>query len=296
MRNRVAYVTNEPSRSNLLVHELQPVAVRVDREAGHGPHHESEEVHDCADVVEDRAQPFLAEIGDDQTHLLGRAAGQLGFARRRHRERPEHELAELANAPRPDLLREVAASGLQHPSDLFPPRRDRMTARDQIERGARDRQRGPVVVGRDHVRAERPQPTEPPPRRSGRIPRPPPGAAAAPAPKPAARRRPTGGRASDVAVSGARRNQPGVAPARSILRGAPVEPAEVPAVDGCAFRGVDQRVERRSLRARTRGYSASLRAATNASWGTSTRPICFMRFFPSFCRSSSLRFRLMSPP
>ena len=37
-------------------------------------------------------------------------------------------------------------------------------------------------------------------------------------------------------------------------------------------------------------------AATNASWGTSTRPICFMRFFPSFWRSRSLRLREMSPP
>lgn len=38
------------------------------------------------------------------------------------------------------------------------------------------------------------------------------------------------------------------------------------------------------------------RAAMNASWGTSTRPTIFMRFLPSFCFSSSLRLRLMSPP
>jgi hypothetical protein len=37
-------------------------------------------------------------------------------------------------------------------------------------------------------------------------------------------------------------------------------------------------------------------AATNASWGISTEPSIFMRFFPSFWRSSSLRFRVMSPP
>ena len=36
--------------------------------------------------------------------------------------------------------------------------------------------------------------------------------------------------------------------------------------------------------------------ARNASWGTSTRPTCFMRFLPSFCLSSSLRLRVMSPP
>ena len=38
------------------------------------------------------------------------------------------------------------------------------------------------------------------------------------------------------------------------------------------------------------------RAATNASCGTSTRPIVFIRFLPSFCFSSSLRLRVMSPP
>ncbi len=37
-------------------------------------------------------------------------------------------------------------------------------------------------------------------------------------------------------------------------------------------------------------------AAMKASWGTSTRPTIFMRFLPSFCFSSSLRFRVMSPP
>ena len=37
-------------------------------------------------------------------------------------------------------------------------------------------------------------------------------------------------------------------------------------------------------------------AATNASCGTSTRPIVFIRFLPSFCFSSSLRLRVMSPP
>ena len=37
-------------------------------------------------------------------------------------------------------------------------------------------------------------------------------------------------------------------------------------------------------------------AATKASCGTSTRPMVFMRFLPSFCFSSSLRLRVMSPP
>ena len=37
-------------------------------------------------------------------------------------------------------------------------------------------------------------------------------------------------------------------------------------------------------------------AATNASGGTSTVPMFFIRFLPAFCFSSSLRLRLMSPP
>ncbi len=36
--------------------------------------------------------------------------------------------------------------------------------------------------------------------------------------------------------------------------------------------------------------------ARNASCGTSTRPTCFMRLLPSFCRSRSLRLRVISPP
>lgn len=45
-----------------------------------------------------------------------------------------------------------------------------------------------------------------------------------------------------------------------------------------------------------RDYSSSRKAEINASWGTSTRPIFFIRFFPSFCFSSSFLFLVMSPP
>ena len=38
------------------------------------------------------------------------------------------------------------------------------------------------------------------------------------------------------------------------------------------------------------------RAEMKASWGTSTRPMFFIFFLPSFCFSSSLRLRVMSPP
>ncbi len=42
--------------------------------------------------------------------------------------------------------------------------------------------------------------------------------------------------------------------------------------------------------------TSEVRAAMNASCGTSTRPIDFIRFLPSFCFSSSLRLRVISPP
>jgi glucokinase len=43
-------------------------------------------------------------------------------------------------------------------------------------------------------------------------------------------------------------------------------------------------------------YSSRERTAMNASWGISTAPTRFMRFLPSFCFSSSLRLRVISPP
>ena len=42
--------------------------------------------------------------------------------------------------------------------------------------------------------------------------------------------------------------------------------------------------------------SPTLSTARKASCGISTLPMRFIRFFPSFCFSSSLRLRLISPP
>ena len=54
---------------------------------------------------------------------------------------------------------------------------------------------------------------------------------------------------------------------------------------------------RASARPRTPTHqSSSLRAEMKTSPGTSTRPIDFIFFLPSFCFSSSLRLRVMSPP
>lgn len=63
-----------------------------------------------------------------------------------------------------------------------------------------------------------------------------------------------------------------------------------PAIRRCAFSP--------PARPRSRYYllSLTLSTARNASWGISTRPIFFIRFLPSFCFSSSLRLREISPP
>lgn len=42
--------------------------------------------------------------------------------------------------------------------------------------------------------------------------------------------------------------------------------------------------------------SSNFNTAKNASCGTSTVPICRIRFLPSFCFSNNLRLRLTSPP
>lgn len=42
--------------------------------------------------------------------------------------------------------------------------------------------------------------------------------------------------------------------------------------------------------------SSMLSTLRKASWGTSTDPIAFIRFFPAFCFSRSLRLRETSPP
>ena len=43
-------------------------------------------------------------------------------------------------------------------------------------------------------------------------------------------------------------------------------------------------------------YFDAVKIFKNASCGIETLPICFIRFFPSFCLSKSLRFLVISPP
>ena len=64
------------------------------------------------------------------------------------------------------------------------------------------------------------------------------------------------------------------------------------------FRGFGGVFGRPGRRFRTFGHAAELdfRTATKAAWGICTFPTCFMRFFPSFWRSRSFRFRVTSPP
>src|SRR5213079_1140120 len=63
-----------------------------------------------------------------------------------------------------------------------------------------------------------------------------------------------------------------------------------------AEREVDVEVPDRARVGHRRLPSSRLSNARNASCGTSTAPTCFIRRFPAFCLSSSLRLRVMSPP
>ena len=66
---------------------------------------------------------------------------------------------------------------------------------------------------------------------------------------------------------------------------------------GCAFAVHGPSYLGRFAHHRDRGLQSSRRSAeTKASWGTSTLPMFFIFFFPSFCFSRSFRFLVMSPP
>ena len=45
-----------------------------------------------------------------------------------------------------------------------------------------------------------------------------------------------------------------------------------------------------------KGNHCAFNTSINASCGILIRPMLFIRFFPSFCFSRSLRFRVISPP
>ncbi len=102
---------------------------------------------------------------------------------------------------------------------------------------------------------------------------------------------------------------------RSPARSAPASPASRTSAAHHALGGgraadvaqADEQQPRRPHPGRPRGcgrrrrlvciYSSpSSSTARKASWGTSTRPTCFIRFLPSFCFSSSFFLRVMSPP
>ena len=57
-----------------------------------------------------------------------------------------------------------------------------------------------------------------------------------------------------------------------------------------------QAIAHKTLRSCSLLDQSSFNTARNASCGTSTLPTWRIRFLPSFCFSSSLRLRLMSPP
>jgi hypothetical protein len=72
--------------------------------------------------------------------------------------RAEHVLGQLEDAAGADLLAEVGAARREHPGDLAPPRRDRVAARHEIERGVNEGQRLPVLADPHDMAAARPEP------------------------------------------------------------------------------------------------------------------------------------------
>ncbi len=83
-----------------------------------------------------------------------------------------------------------------------------------------------------------------------------------------------------------------VHPAVRILDGQ----SQIPQVSNCIFESHQLNLSTLRVGQQVSYSSDTFSTARNASWGISTRPTRFMRFFPSFCFSSSLRFREMSPP
>jgi hypothetical protein len=79
-----------------------------------------------------------------------------------------------------------------------------------------------------------------------------------------------------------------------------VEPASNPLYDGRRpeARGASSvaNFQPSTVNSSTFPRQSTFKIARNASCGISTLPTIFMRFFPSFCFSSSLRFLEMSPP
>ena len=82
-------------------------------------------------------------------------------------------------------------------------------------------------------------------------------------------------------------------PKVTVIRRSPNEAeGRVPVASGEAF---ESAIVKRPVYSSASGWPTRS-TARKASCGISTRPTRFIRFLPSFCFSSSLRFRLMSPP
>ena len=112
------------------------------------------------------------------------------------------------------------------------------------------------------------------------------------------RSRSAAARARCSATSSARSGRSGLAPRDALTRLAPtcrvartLRRRETPVTMSRPARAGAQRVRIGRGGSLVRGGGRRRRLL-----GTSTRPICFIRFLPSFWRSSSLRLRVMSPP
>ena len=104
-------------------------------------------------------------------------------------------------------------------------------------------------------------------------------------------------RAEQILPAGLGQAQPHVRGGTADLFDDQVRVLPLPRPHGVGHGPLDQeRVGPRQQNQRHLGSSEVDSAAMKASCGTSTRPTIFIRFLPSFCFSSSLRLRVMSPP
>jgi hypothetical protein len=124
MRNVLSIVPN------LLVQSPEAISIPLNAEVRHDPDHESQEVDDCAYVIEHSSESFLPKVSDHETGSSGFLLSEPVVSRRSLGPRSHDELAEILHTVRPDLLGKVRPTRKQHSCNLSPPGRDGMTTGD----------------------------------------------------------------------------------------------------------------------------------------------------------------------
>jgi hypothetical protein len=94
--------------SDAIVQFVQPEPIAVDGEPGHSPANLAQEVHNSTDVVEHRTKCLLPQGNNDEPSVLCSGNGALRAPYVTRWLRSHHELGELPDRSRADLLRQVS--------------------------------------------------------------------------------------------------------------------------------------------------------------------------------------------